>query len=272
VPASAISVDALEKWFPPAQSGWRAFLQPFASPTTPALRGVSLEVAPGEAVALLGSNGAGKTTLLRILATLLLPTRGTARIAGKDAVRESPAVRRQLGYHAGSEVGFYARLTGRENLRFFGQLNHMTDNAIKLRIAALSERFRLSDALDRQVRSLSTGTMQRLSLLRALLHGPKVLLLDEPTRSMDAIAAADFRRFLKNEVVESRGAALLFSSHSLQEIELIADRVAILKEGTIVASDTVSALKARYHSDSLEEVFLKSTGSQPGSSDEAHGE
>ena len=114
--------------------------------------------------------------------------------------------------------------------------------------------------------------MQRLSLLRALLHGPKVLLLDEPTRSMDAIAAADFRRFLKNEVVESRGAALLFSSHSLQEIELIADRVAILKEGTIVASDTVSALKTRYHSDSLEEVFLKSTGSQPGSSDEAHGE
>lgn len=222
-----------------------------------------MEVSRGEAVALLGANGAGKTTLLRILATLLLPTNGAARIAGNDTVRDGAAVRKQLGYHAGSDLGFYARLTGRENLRFFGQLNHLTDSAMKVRIPLLSDRFQLNDALDRQVRSLSTGTVQRLSLLRALLHEPKVLLLDEPTRSMDAIAAAEFRRFLKTEVVAGRGTALLFSSHSLQEIELLADRVVILKQGTIVAVDRLPALKVKYQSDSLEEVFLKSTGAPP---------
>lgn len=170
-------------------------------------------------------------------------------------------MRKQLGYHAGSDLGFYARLTGRENLRFFGQLNHLTSSTMKVRIHSLSERFQLNDALDRQVRSLSTGTIQRLSLMRALLHEPKVLLLDEPTRSMDAIAAADFRRFLKSEVVAERGTSILFSSHSLQEIELLADRVVILKRGLVVAADTLSALKMEYRSDSLEEVFLKSTGS-----------
>ena len=182
-------------------------------------------------------------------------------MAGKNTVREGASVRKQLGYHAGSDLGFYARLTGRENLRFFGQLNHLTSSAMKVRIHSLSERFQLNDALDRQVRSLSTGTIQRLSLMRALLHEPKVLLLDEPTRSMDAIAAADFRRFLKSEVVAERGTSILFSSHSLQEIELLADRVVILKRGLVVAADTLSALKMEYRSDSLEEVFLKSTGS-----------
>jgi ABC-type multidrug transport system ATPase subunit len=262
VPASAISVSSLEKWFPPTYSGWRAFLQPFTRPTFPALRQISLEVQPGEAVALLGANGAGKTTLLRILATLLLPTKGTARLAGHDTIREGAAVRSQIGYHAGSDLGFYARLTGRENLRFFGQLNHLSDSAMKERISSLGDRFQLGDALERQVRSLSSGTIQRLSLLRALLHDPKVLLLDEPTRSMDAIAAANFRHFLKREVIARQGASLLFSSHSLQEIDLLADRVAILQNGALVDIDTPSALKAKYKADTLEEVFLRASGQQ----------
>ena len=257
---SAISIDSLEKWFPPTQRGWRAVLQPFSLPTSPALRGISFEVKEGEAVALLGANGAGKTTLLRILATLLLPTRGTAVLAGHDTSRESAAVRRHLGYHAGSDVGFYPRLTGRENLRFFGQLNRLSDAVMNTRISALGERFDVLNALDRQLRALSTGTIQRLSLLRALLHEPKVLLLDEPTRSMDAIAAARFRRFLKTEVISGRGTSLLFASHSMQEIELLADRVAILRQGTVVAIDSLATLKMKYRSDSLEEIFLRATG------------
>jgi ABC-type multidrug transport system ATPase subunit len=261
VPGSAISVHSLEKWFPPTRSGWRAFLQPFAPATSAALRGVTLEVAQGEAVALLGANGAGKTTLLRILATLLLPTRGTARLAGHDTVREGAAVRREIGYHAGSDLGFYARLTGRENLRFFGQLNHLPDALMNKRIQSLGDRFHLGEALDRQIRSLSSGTIQRVSLLRALLHEPKVLLLDEPTRSMDAIAAAEFRRFLKKAVISGQGASLLFASHSLQEIEILADRVAILREGAMLEIDTPAALKTKYRSDSLEEFFLRATES-----------
>ncbi len=247
-------------------------LQPFTKASSPALRGISFEVAPGEAVALLGANGAGKTTLLRVLATLLIPTRGTAQLAGHDTIRESAAVRSQIGYHAGSDLGFYARLTGRENLRFFGYLNRLPPRLMDERIQSFGVRFQLGDALDRQVRSLSSGTIQRLSLVRALLHEPKVLLLDEPTRSMDAIAAAEFRHFLKNEVIAGRGTSLLFSSHSLQEIELLADRVAILKEGMLVDIDTLSALKTKYRSDSLEQVFLQAAGRVSGTPAECEAE
>ena len=256
----AIILDSLEKWFPPALSGWRAFLQPFAQPTAAALRGISLEVKQGEAVALLGVNGAGKTTLLRILATLLLPTRGSASLAGHDTAREAAAVRRQIGYHAGSDLGFYARLTGRQNLLFFGRLNHLSDEFSACRIETVSERFGLTRALDRQVRALSAGTIQRLSLLRALLHQPKVLLLDEPTRSLDPIAAADFRHFLKMEVLARKDTSMLFASHTMQEIELLADRVAVLDDGKLLAFDTPTALRARTLSSSLEEAFARLTG------------
>ncbi|HXA81563.1 MAG TPA: ATP-binding cassette domain-containing protein [Methylomirabilota bacterium] len=257
---SAIILDSLEKWFPPALSGWRAFLQPFTPPTTPALRGITLEVKQGEAVALLGANGAGKTTLLRILATLLLPTRGSALLAGHDTARESAAVRQQIGYHAGSDLGLYSRLTGRQNLLFFGRLNHLSDEFSASRIQTLSERFGLLGVLDRQARALSSGTIQRFSLIRALLHQPKVLLLDEPTRSLDAIAAADFRHFLKMEVLAQKETSLLFASHTMQEIELIADRVAILDEGKLLAFDTPNALRARTLSSTLEEAFARLTG------------
>jgi len=235
-------------------------LQPFAAATFPALRGISLEVAQGEAVALLGANGAGKTTLLRILATLLLPTKGHARLAGHDAVREPAALRKNLGYHAGNDQGFYARLTGRENLRFFGRLNHLQGALLDERIEALTQHFELKSAIDRQVRTLSSGTVQRLSLLRALLHEPRVLLLDEPTRSLDAIAAAEFRHFLKAEVVQKRGASLLFASHTLPEIEFLADRVAILHDGKLLAMDSPAALKKAHSCASLEDVFLRLTG------------
>ena len=263
----AISVVSLDKSFPPTRSGWRAFLQPFEKPTVLALSCVSFEVQAGEALALLGVNGAGKSTLLRILATLLLPTRGSARIAGKDAARDARAVRRNLGYHAGTDHGFYARLTGRENLRFFGQLNHLSGSAANLRIAQLAEQFQLADILDRQARTLSTGTIQRLSLARALLHQPRVLLLDEPTRSLDAIAAMDFRRFLKSQILRRGDTSLLFASHTLPEVELLADRIAIIDGGRLLACDTLAALKLRTGAATLEEVFLRLTGHHPHSSE-----
>lgn len=260
VPDNAISIDSLQKFFPPARTGWRAFLQPFAAATSLALRGITLQVKQGEAVALLGTNGAGKTTLLRILATLLLPTNGTAVIASHDAVREPEAVRRLIGYHAGSDLGFYSRLTGGENLRFFGRLTHLSDSYLRSHIRELAKRFELETALDRQVRALSSGTIQRLSLLRAILHQPRVLLLDEPTRSLDAIAAADFRNFLKLEVLKKQGTSLLFASHTLSEIEFLADRVAILNEGQLIALDTPARLKSRAGVATLEQAFSRLSG------------
>lgn len=263
VPEAAIAVAQLQKSFPPARSGWRAFLQPFEKPSVVALGGISFEVRPGEALALLGANGAGKSTLLRILATLLLPTQGSAQIAGHDAVLEPRAVRRQLGYHAGSDLGFYARLTGRENLSFFGHLNHLSKATASERIARLAEQFHLEEALDRQVRTLSSGTVQRLSLARSLLHQPRVLLLDEPTRSLDAIAASEFRRFLKSEVLRRGDTSLLFASHTLPEVEILADRIAIIDAGRLLACDTLAALKHTTRAATLEDVFLRLTGRGP---------
>jgi ABC-type multidrug transport system ATPase subunit len=260
VPEAAITVESLEKSFPPARSGWRAFFQPFEKPTAVALAGVSFEVRDGEALALLGANGAGKSTLLRILATLLVPTRGHARVAGHDTVHQSRDVRRLLGYHAGTDHGFYARLTGRQNLFFFGRLNQLSNAAASRRISQLAEQFQLGEALDRQVRTLSSGTVQRLSLARALLHQPSVLLLDEPTRSLDVIAAAEFRRFLKTEILRKGGTSLLFASHTLPEVELLADRVAVIDAGRLLACDTLSTLKLSTGAASLEEVFLRLTG------------
>jgi ABC-2 type transport system ATP-binding protein len=260
VPEAAITVESLAKSFPPARSGWRAFFQPFEKPTAIALAGVSFEVGEGEALALLGANGAGKSTLLRIIATLLVPTSGHARVAGHDTVRQSRDVRRRLGYHAGTDHGFYARLTARENLLFFGQLNLLSRSAAAQRISQLAEQFQLGEALGRQVRTLSSGTVQRLSLARALLHRPSVLLLDEPTRSLDAFAAAEFRRFLKSEILSHGQASLLFASHTLPEVELLADRVAVIDQGRLLACEAPSTLKLRTGASSLEEVFLRLTG------------
>jgi ABC-type multidrug transport system ATPase subunit len=260
VPEAAISVEALAKSFPPARSGWRTFFQPFEKPTAVALAGVSFEIREGEALALLGANGAGKSTLLRIIATLLVPTSGQARVAGHDTVRDSREVRRRLGYHAGTDHGFYARLTARENLLLFGQLNLLSRSSAAQRISQLAEQFQFGEALYRQVRTLSTGTVQRLSLARALLHQPSVLLLDEPTRSLDAIAAAEFRRFLKSEVLRGGQTSLLFASHTLAEVELLADRVAVIDAGRLLACDAVSTLKLSAGASSLEEVFLRLTG------------
>jgi ABC-type multidrug transport system ATPase subunit len=259
VPPAAISVEHLEKFFPPARSGWRTFLQPFERPTSVALAGISFVVRDGEAVALLGANGAGKSTLLKILATLLLPTHGRAFVAGHDTAQDSRAVRRQLGYHAGTDHGFYPRLTARQNLLFFGRLNQLSTSAAIHRIGVLSQQFHLDETLDRQVRTLSTGTVQRLSLARAVVHEPRVLLLDEPTRSLDAIAAAEFRRFLKAQILQRGNTSLLFASHTLPEVELLADRVAVIDCGRLLAFDTPAALKAQTQSATLEDVFLRLT-------------
>jgi ABC-type multidrug transport system ATPase subunit len=263
VPEAAITIESLEKLFPAARSGWRAFIQPFEKPTVVALAGLSFEVREGESVAILGANGAGKSTLLRILATLLVPSGGRARVAGNDTVLQSREVRRRLGYHAGTDHGFYPRLTGRQNLHFFGSLNQLSSAMASQKISLLAEQFQIREALDRQVRTLSSGTVQRLSLVRALLHQPSVLLLDEPTRSLDAIGAAEFRRFLKTDVLQRGRTSLLFASHTLPEVELLADRVAVIDAGLLLACDTPSALKRTAGVSSLEEVFLRLTGRSP---------
>jgi len=248
----ALCVENLEKYFPPATSGWRALLQPIANLSVPALRGVSFDVKPGEVLALVGANGAGKSTLLRILTTLLLPTRGRAEVCGFDVAREPERVRRQLGYHTGADACLYARLSGRENLELFAELNNLRHADASRRIADLTDLLGLGALLDRQVRTLSTGSIHRLGLARAMLHQPSVLLLDEPTRSLDPLAAAEFRRFLLQQIVAERGTTVLFASHTLAEVEQLAGRIAVLDKGRMLICGTPSAVKAAAGAETLE--------------------
>jgi ABC-2 type transport system ATP-binding protein len=257
MPAPAISVEALEKYFPPAHSGWRALLHPIARPTERALAEISFAVQPGEAVAIVGSNGAGKSTLLRILATLIVPTRGRASIFGCDVERHAPGARRQFGYHTGGDEGFYTRLSARENLGFFAAMNNMSRAEARARIALTAERMGIAGDLDRQVRTLSTGMTHRVGLARALLHQPAVLLLDEPTRSLDPLAAADFRRLLKDDLVRQHGTTLLFASHTLSEVAEIADRVLLLEAGRVTAFDSPRGLCAATGAATLEDAIMR---------------
>jgi ABC-2 type transport system ATP-binding protein len=257
--APAIAVENLEKYFPPALSGWRALLHPFATATQCALAGISFTVQSGEAVAIVGHNGAGKSTLLRILATLMVPTRGRAALGGFDVEHEGLSARRQLGYHTGGDEGFYARLSGRENLAFFAAMNNMTGPSARERIESIAGLMGIASDLDRQVRTFSTGMTHRLGLARALLHGPAILLLDEPTRSLDPLAAADFRRLLKDDLVGRHGATLLFASHTLSEVDEIADRIVLLDHGRLVAFESPHALRASTGTPTLEAAIARLT-------------
>lgn len=254
VTGEALRIEEVEKFFPPAMSGWKGFVH-LAPLTIPALRGISFTAAPGESIALVGANGAGKSTLLRILTTLLLPSRGRAWVGGSDVLREPARVRRQIGFHSGSDASFYARLSGRENLELFACLNNISRQEAGKGISELAEWLGLGDAMDRQVRTFSTGMVHRLGLARALLHRPPVLVLDEPTRSLDPIAAAEFRRFLAEEIVRRRGTTLVFASHTLLEIEQLAGRAALLDRGRLIACDTVERLTASAGAGTFEQAI-----------------
>jgi len=260
VPSPAISVTELEKYFPPALTGWRALTQPVARATEKALAGVSFDVRENESVALVGSNGAGKSTLLRILATLIIPTRGQATVGGFDVERESAEARRLFGYHTGGDEGFYARLSARENLAFFGAMNNLSRADTRKRIEAVAELLGIQNDLSRQVRTFSTGTMHRLGLARALLHRPDILLLDEPTRSLDPIAASAFRRLLKEDLVRKGGTTLLFASHTLSEVEELADRVVLLDKGRVIAFDSPRELCSATDTTTLEAAVSSLVG------------
>jgi heme ABC exporter ATP-binding subunit CcmA len=200
---------------------WKSFGGP------PVLRDLSLEVRSGEVLALLGANGAGKSTLLQVLAGIMRPTRGEVLISGRPATDAS--VRRQLGF-SGHRSGLYGHLTVTENLCFFADLY-----AIPYRQAdSLLELFGLADNRQIYVRLLSRGLVQRLNLARALLHDPRIVLLDEPFTGLDASAATRFRELLAS--LRSRGRSIVMTTHVPSEAEEIADSIAVLREGRLVAS------------------------------------
>jgi len=208
-----------------------------------ALGGVSLVVPQGELFGLLGPNGAGKTTLIKVLVTLLLPSSGTARVAGLDVVEEAPRVRERITMVSGGEYSGYGLLTVREQLWMFSQFYGVPSDAAHRRIDALLDVLGLADERDERVSALSTGMRQKMNLVRALVPDPDVLFLDEPTVGLDVSAARDIRAYIGAWMAERPGRTVLLTTHYLHEADALCDRVAIIHRGEIIACDSPAALR-----------------------------
>jgi ABC-2 type transport system ATP-binding protein len=241
--ALAISIRNLSKTYPVSFQRVRAFFRrPVKEPVT-ALREVSFEVPTGEIFGLIGRNGAGKTTLTKIVATLVQPTTGSVAVCGHDSVSNDQHVRRLIGLSTAEERSFYWRLTSEQNLMFFARLHGLADRAAKQRIKDLFTRLELGEVADRRFGELSTGNKQRLAIARALMASPPVLLLDEPTRSLDPLAAARMRELIRSLPQEDPPVTILFTSHNLAEVETLCARVAVISRGRIRAIDTPRNLR-----------------------------
>ncbi len=243
-----IEVDGLCKNFPDRKRG-----------DIRAVEGVSFRVQPGQVYGLLGANGAGKTTTLRLLATLLKPTAGSARVAGADIVREPERVRAQVGF-LGAATAHYGRLTARETMLYFGRLNGMPDELIRQRIGELADRLDMHDFLDRRVEKFSTGMKQKVSIARTLVHDPAVMIFDEPTLGLDVLAARTIVRFIRE--CRDRGKTVVYSTHVMSEVEKLCDVIGIVHGGRLLAEGTLDQLRARFHQSEMEEIFVQAVGGE----------
>ena len=249
-----IVASRLTKIFHPLQ------LRPRSRPPVCALRDLDLTVRRGEILGLIGTNGAGKTTLLKILATLILPTAGHVTVDGHDVAREADRVKAMVGLVTGDERSFYWRLTGRQNLEFFAAFQGLGARAARDRIEHLRRQLGL-DGLDRHFGVCSTGMRHRLAIARALLRQPGILLLDEPTRSVDPLAAGGLRRLIQEVLVAQTGCTAVLATHNLEEAEELCDRIAVLHEGRLVGCGTVEELRQRSgrHDTTLAGIFAHLT-------------
>ena len=220
--------------------------------TSMAVNGISFRLEAGSVTGLLGGNGAGKTTTIAMIMGLVSPTSGTAHVLGADMVRQRHRVLHRMNFES-PYVDMPKRLTVRQNLRVFAMLYGVPD--IEARIVRLAQELDLMDFIDRQAGKLSAGQRTRVSLAKSLLNEPEVLLLDEPTASLDP-DTADWVRGRLERYRRERGATILLASHNMSEVERLCDRVIMMKTGVIVDDGTPSQLLLRYGRENLEEVFL----------------
>ncbi len=239
----AIETERLTKRFRPIRPIRAVLRGRPGGPDRVAVDDVDLAIPRGEVFGLLGQNGAGKTTLVRILTTLLLPTSGVARVDGVDVTADPRGVRSRIGLINGDERSFYWRLTGRQNLEFFGALRHLDPRGTSAAIERLANRLGMTDHLDRPFGRLSTGQRQALAIMRGLIDEPEILFMDEPTRSLDPISAARLRGFVAEVVVGELNRTVVLATHSMPEAEELCDRLAFIQEGRIVAQGTVAELR-----------------------------
>ena len=219
-----------------------------------ALGGIDFHAEPGQIYGLLGPNGAGKTTALRILSTVLRPTAGTVTINGYDVVTQPGEVRRQIGFMS-ANTAVYDRMTGWEMVEYFGRLHGMEDHALADRMEYLFDRLKMNDTREMLGAKMSTGMKQKVSVARAVIHDPPVLIFDEATAGLDVLVA----RALLNTVAELRdqGKCIVFSTHIMREVEKLCDRVAILHRGHLLAEGGLEELREQHREQDLEELFFR---------------
>ena len=226
-----------------------------------AVDGVSFSARDGEITGLLGPNGAGKTTTMRMLYTLMRPDQGSVKVDGIDIAKDEEAVRRRLGVLPDAR-GVYKRLSARENIAYFGRLHGLDEATIKKRTEVLSNALDMADVLDRQTEGFSQGQRTKTAIARALVHDPKNVILDEPTNGLDVMTTRAMREFLRQ--LRSEGRCVIFSSHIMQEVAALCDRIVVIAKGRVVAEGTADELRARSGEENLEDAFVQLIGSEEG--------
>jgi sodium transport system ATP-binding protein len=219
-----------------------------------ALQGVSFDALPGQIYGLLGPNGAGKTTVLRILSTVLQPSRGTATVNGYDVVTQASLVRRQIGFMS-ANTAVYDRMTAWEMVEYFGRLYGIAQEPLRERMEDLFTRLQMNEIRDVLGAKMSTGMKQKVSIARAIVHDPPVLIFDEATSGLDVLVA---RALLKTVAdLRDHGKCVVFSTHIMREAEKLCDRIAIMHRGHILAEGTLPELRETHHEQDLEELFFR---------------
>ncbi|UPG86164.1 ATP-binding cassette domain-containing protein [Luteibacter aegosomatis] len=226
-----------------------------------AVNGVSFTARDGEITGLLGPNGAGKTTTLRMLYTLMKPDAGQVLVDGVDAAADPQTVRRALGVLPDAR-GLYKRLTAAENIDYFGRLHGMSPGLLARRRDALIDALDMRDIATRRTEGFSQGQRVKTAIARALVHDPRNVLLDEPTNGLDVMATRAMRRFMRQ--LKDEGRCVLFSSHIMQEVAALCDRIVVIAHGRVVADDTPDALLARTGKPNLEDAFVSLIGTDEG--------
>lgn len=249
-----VDVRGLSKTYLPSPPMMRLLLRSAIKQPVEALKDVTLQVLPGEICAIVGPNGAGKSTLFRTLTGLTTPTTGEAYVRGFDVTRQSFQVRRVIGFHAADERMLLGRHSCRENLMFHGRLQGIPEQVLRRRTREVLELVGLERAAGRLALALSSGMKARLQLARAILHRPDVLILDEPTGSLDPVAAYDFLELIKQTTTEHRMATLI-SSHRLEEIEALPDHVLLLNDGQVAFDGHLDDLRKIWEKPRLEVRF-----------------
>ena len=257
----AIETVELAKDFPKLKSYSEIFFHPTQSQKINVLKEVSLRVERGEVFGLLGPNGAGKTTLIKILCTLVLPSRGNAYVNGLDIAQDPDEVRTMIGLVSSEERSFYWRLSGRQNLCFFGALYGFLPSEARRRVEDLTDVLDLSDFIDKPFKDCSSGMKQRIAIARALMTNPDILFMDEPTRTLDPASAGALRRFIRDRFAGEEGKTIFLATHIMSEAEELCDRVAIIDRGCLVACGDVEALRAHVTVTSI--IRLRLSGISP---------